>query len=112
MIGRNPANYHAEYMDVVQHWSPDSERFGGGDALVTMMMMGWELNQTVHMEYKHFGGNRRVRIYHCRLSNRTGEMVMPVVHNPYVNRLIRNMQLIVEPYEPGKTVSQPESVPA
>ena len=102
MIGRNPANYHAEYMDVVQHWSHDSEKYGGGDALITMMMMGWELGQTLYMEYKHFGGNRRVRIYHCVLTHRNDQLVIPVVHNPYVNRLIRNMQLSVEPYEPGK----------
>lgn len=102
MIGRNPANYHAEYMDVVQHWSPDTEHFAGGDALVTMMMRGWELGPTVYMEYKHFGGNRRVRLYHCILSNRGHEIDMPVVHNPYVNRLIRNMQLMVEPYEADK----------
>jgi hypothetical protein len=29
-------------------------------------------------------------------------MVMPVVHNPYVSRLIRTMQLTVEPFETGK----------
>ena len=44
----------------------------------------------------------RVRIYHCVLTHRNDQLVIPVVHNPYVNRLIRNMQLSVEPYEPGK----------
>lgn len=102
MIGRNPSNYHVEYMDVFQHWSQDSERFGGGDALITAMMMGWELEPTIYMEYKHFGGNRRVRVYHCRLTNRSEEMEMPVVHNPYVNRLIRQMQLKIEPYQSAK----------
>ena len=51
MIARNPANFHAEYMDVVQHWSPDSEKYGGGDALITIMMMGLELSPTLYMEY-------------------------------------------------------------
>lgn len=99
MIGRTPSNYHVEYMDVVQHWAPDTERFGGGDALITAMMFGWELNPTIYMEYKHFGGNRRVRVYHCNLTRRDETMVIPVVHNPYVNRLIRQMQLQVEPYQ-------------
>ncbi|MBK8134755.1 MAG: hypothetical protein KA401_00295 [Anaerolineae bacterium] len=102
MIGRNPSNYHAEYMDVYQHWSPDTEKFGGGDSLITAIMMGWELKQTIYMEYKHFGGNRRVRVYHCRLTNDNQEIEMPVVHNPYVNRLIRQMQLVIEPYQAQK----------
>lgn len=102
MMGHNPSNYHAEYMDVWQHWAPDTERFGGGDGLITAMMMGWELDKTIYMEYKHFGGNRRVRVYHCHLSYQGQTLEMPVVHNPYVNRLIRTMQLKIEPYQAEK----------
>lgn len=102
MLGHSPSNYHVEYMDVTQHWSPDSERYGGGDCLITMMLRGWELDRKVLMEYKWFGGNRRVRIYHCTLTRAGDRIVLPVVHNPYVNRLIRTMQLTVEPYETGK----------
>lgn len=102
MLGHNPANYHVEYMDVAQHWSPDSERYGGGDGLITLMLRGWELDRTVLLEYKWFGGNRRVRVYHCSLTRAGDRIVIPVVHNPYVNRLIRDLQIKIEPYETGK----------
>lgn len=106
MIGRNPSNFHKEYMDVWQHWCQDTEKYCGGDGLVTVMMQGWELHPTVQLEYKHFGGNRRVRVYHFSLFRQGEHMEMPVVHNPYVNRLIRTMQLDVVPYQNGVRVAE------
>jgi len=102
MLGRNPANYHVEYLDVAQHWDASSQPYGGGDALITLLSQGWEMNGTIYMEYKWFGGNRRIRVYHCDLYRDDDHMTLPVIHNPYVNRLLRQPQFKIELRETGK----------
>lgn len=102
MLGHNPANYHVEYLDVAQHWDAASQAYGGGDALVTFLSAGWQMDNHVVMEYKWFGGNRRVRVYHCTLARGADQMVLPVIHNPYVNRLLRQPNFKVELRETGK----------
>ena len=82
-------NFHAEYLDVVQHWSPTSAKYAGGDALVTFLFEGWELRSEVKVEDRYFAGMRSISVYHMELE-RDGETIkMPVLRNPYVNRIVR-----------------------
>lgn len=99
MLSRNPSNFHVEYLDVIQHWSPESEHFAGGDALVTAVTSGWKISPTIYLAYKVFGGNRRVRVYHCHLTRGDDSMYMPVLHNPYVNRILRQPEMTIRPLE-------------
>lgn len=84
-----PPSFGAEYLDVTQHWSKHSEEYAGGDALVTMLSNGWELQPEVRIEDQFFAGMRSVSVYHLTLE-RNGDVInMPVLRNPYVNRIIR-----------------------
>jgi hypothetical protein len=84
------SNYHVEYMDVVQHWHSGSEPYAGGDALVTLLSQGWEMQEDVYVEKREFAGKRSVSVYHVVLE-RDGQIIkMPVVRNPYINRLLRS----------------------
>lgn len=109
MLGHNPSNYHVEYLDITQHWDAASQSYGGGDALLTFLSQGWEMETHVEMEYKWFGGNRRVRVYHCTLRRDGQYVVIPVVHNPYVNRLLRQPHFKVELRPTGSLMSQKAS---
>lgn len=82
------SNYHVQYMAVTQHWSPGSEKYAGGDALVTALHNGWEMNPVVQQKTHWFGGNRGVLIYHVELTRAEEKMVMPVINNPYVDKVI------------------------
>ena len=89
-------NFHAEYMDVVQHWSPSSAIYAGGDALITFLFEGWEMGSEVRIETKWFGGMRQCMIYHITLYRGNDTLLMPVINNPYVDRLILESELRVK----------------
>lgn len=98
MIDRKTTNYHADYLDVTQHWSPASEKYAGGDSLITMLDRGWELRGEAVREQKRYGESRAVTIYHVTLERDGEQMTMPVVHNPYVNKVLRSYNIrFVEP---------------
>ncbi len=86
---QNPTNFHVEYMDVAQHWSPQSERYAGGDALLTAIYDGWHIGDTIQRETKWFAGMRFVNVYHFELKREEEIRVMPVIDNPFVDRFIQ-----------------------
>jgi hypothetical protein len=88
MINRNTTNYHVEYMDVNQYWSPRSQQYAGGDALITALANGWEMKDQVVCEEYWFAGMRQTRIYHVELHRDGERMIMPVLHNPYVDYVL------------------------
>ncbi|HRF97361.1 MAG TPA: hypothetical protein PLZ51_19265, partial [Aggregatilineales bacterium] len=88
-MNNNSSNYHMDYFDVTQHWHPDSERYAGGDALVTLLTQGWEIEREVGVEDRFFAGLRSISVYHLTLVRGGERMRMPVIRNPYINRLIR-----------------------
>lgn len=97
MLPNTPQNHHVEYMDVTQHWSPNSEAYAGGDGLITLLAQGWELAETVYTETVDYNGMRRAIVYHVEVRRGEQAMVMQVVHNPYVSRLIAHHGLNVRP---------------
>ncbi|PJF30096.1 MAG: hypothetical protein CUN52_05000 [Phototrophicales bacterium] len=78
-----------DYFDVSQHWHPESEKYAGGDALVTLLAEGWEIQREVGVEDRFFAGLRSVSVYHLTLKRGDETMKMPVIRNPYINRIIR-----------------------
>lgn len=105
MINRNTTNHHADYLDVTQHWSPTSEKYAGGDGLVTMLDRGWSLTGEAVVEEKRYAELRSNTIYHLTLVRDGEQIVMPVVHNPYVNKLLRNFNIrVVQKAEAAATV--------
>lgn len=84
-----------EDVDFYRHWHSDSEEFAGGDSLATALMMGWEIAGTVAMDIYWCSGSRQVPVYYFRL-NRDGDTVlMPVLGNPFVDRLLKERKLVV-----------------
>jgi hypothetical protein len=89
MSNSSSNNYHMDYFDVSQHWHPESEKYAGGDALVTLLAEGWEIQREVGVEDRFFAGLRSVSVYHLTLKRGDETMKMPVIRNPYINRIIR-----------------------
>lgn len=95
-------NFHVEYMDVTQHWNAQSEKYAGADGLLTMIYNGWNMKPEVLREERWFAGMRLVYIYHITLE-RDGEVVkMPVIHNPYISRMIARHDINVVPMSKDK----------
>lgn len=91
MLNHNPANFHVEYIDVTQHWNAASAQYAGGDCLVTAIYRGWQINPVIYQETKWYAGNRQVSIYHIELTRGDERMVMPIIHNPWIQRQLRQM---------------------
>ena len=59
----DPKNFHVQYIDVNRHWSPRSEKYAGGDNLLTAIMRGWEIGNLVTLEQHWNKSGRCVSIY-------------------------------------------------
>lgn len=105
----NIGNWHYAYMDMIRHWHPESEPYTGGDALFTALENGWHLHQEVEYEEYWLAGVRSVLVYRFKLSREGETMVMPVIRNPYVNRVVREMPatlvpVVMDSQEPGSGI--------
>ena len=81
--------------DLTCHWCPQSQRYAGGDALLTYLNNGWEIQGNIYCEEYWHGGSRRILIYYFVLA-RQGECVtMRVLTNPLVDRLLDKLGLRV-----------------
>ena len=90
-----PQNLHAQYQDITsQHWSYSSERYAGGDNLLTAVARGWNIDRKVVLRRHWFAGMRCIEIFHFTI--RRDEVVadMAVISNPYVYRY-----LATQPYD-------------
>ncbi len=93
----NLTNLHYDYMDLVRHFHPASEPYTGCDALFTALDGGWELDSSVTYEEHWLAGARLVVVYTFFLQRDGEKMVMPIINNPYVGRLVAEMQLQLVP---------------
>ncbi len=88
------SNYHVQYQDLTsQHWNPGSEQFAGADNLTTALSVGWTIDPDVVVRHHWYAGSRCVRIYDFSLRRDQEAMIMPVLENPYVNRMIKKREL-------------------
>jgi hypothetical protein len=71
-----------------RHWDSQSEQYTGGDSLSTALYQGWALAETVEMAEYWYAGTRRVAVYHFRLERDGACVNMPVIGNPFVERLL------------------------
>lgn len=90
-----PTNWHFQYRAIVRHWHPQSEKYAGGDCLLTALNDGWEVNEQVIGEEHWRAGTRRVMVYRFELSRDSDLLTMPVITNPFVERLIAENALRV-----------------
>jgi hypothetical protein len=81
---------------IVRHWDGVSEKYAGGDSLLTALYTGWKLPEVVFVERHWHAGSRRVNVYHFKLTCDGDSLTMPVIGNPFVTRLLmeHNIRLI------------------
>ena len=84
-----------EDINFYRHWHPKSEHFAGGDSLATALIRGWVLKEPIVVDVYWCAGARQVKVYHCDLVRNDEHMHMPVLDNPYIDRLIQHMELSV-----------------
>ena len=94
---QNLTDYHFAYQDLYRHWHAESERYTGGDALNTALDEGWSFNDVVGFQEIHHMGARGTVIYHFELTRDEETVTMPVIGNPYVDRLVMLMQFKLVP---------------
>lgn len=97
MVTFDASNSHFEYMDVTRHWSPNSQKYAGGDALITFLSSDWALQEIVFYEEHWLAGGRVVTVYYFELKRNGEELIMPVLVNPYVNRMVISLPLQLKP---------------
>lgn len=89
-------NYHIQYPGMMnQHWHMRSGTYAGGDHLLTALTDGWEIEKCVQINHV-YAGNRAVTIYEFTLNCKGEAMRMPVITNPYVERLLASEDICVE----------------
>lgn len=104
MMNQNQVNLHVQYQDITsQHWSYSSERFAGGDHLLTALSRGWEIEETVLLKRHWFAGMRCIEVFNFTIQRDDIVATMPVVSNPYVYRFIKNHALTVVEEESEST---------
>ncbi|GEM_PF-869606 len=87
-------NTHEKYTATYQHWCPQSEKYAGGDHLISAFREGWQLVDDIVKVERHWkSGTRPVKIYYFSLERDDETMVMPVLHNPFVDRCIIDLSL-------------------
>jgi hypothetical protein len=86
-------------MKVVRHWHAPSEKYTGGDSLLTALYQGWTISNIVYSEAHWYAGTRCVIVYYFELTREGVTVVMPVITNPYVERLIAETPLRTLPLE-------------
>ncbi len=79
--------------NIYRHWSPMSQTFVGGDTLLTALDSGWGIQGTALLAQYLRTGNCCTYVYHLDLQ-RDGECIsMKVVENPWVTRLLHQLQV-------------------
>lgn len=94
---QNLTDYHFAYQDLYRHWHAESERYTGGDALNTALDEGWMISDIVGFQEVSHMGARGTVVYHFELTRKDQTVTMPVVGNPYVDRLVMIMQFTLVP---------------
>lgn len=93
------SNAHLDYFEVNRHWCDTSERYAGGDALLTALQNDWEVEKVCYRQEHWQAGTRLITIYHFDLKNGGEQMHMPVITTPYIRRMIAEMGFEVRPYD-------------
>lgn len=81
-------------LDVPRHWHSLSQVYAGGDCLLSALDCGWTVRQVVHCGQCH-SGYRRSLVYYFELQRGDETLVMPVINNPFIERLLAGSLLEV-----------------
>jgi hypothetical protein len=94
---RKSLSIDLEEISFLRHWDAESETYAGGDSLATALYLGWALGDTVLLKEHWHSGKRCVRVYYFELTHDETSLIMPVVCNPFIEKLITTSELQVMP---------------
>jgi hypothetical protein len=94
----NPEGTHSKYTQVNRHWCAHSEAYTGADSLLTAQRNGWQLAGLVYQQNVLFPNGRHTTLYHFELVRGSEKVLMPVLRNPFVERLIQQQAVDILPY--------------
>jgi hypothetical protein len=87
-IGQSTSGFNVEDMTVYRHWHRESEAYAGGDSLATALFLGWTIREIVWLKEYSYRGSRQAVVYYFQLKRDKDYMSMPVISNPYVEKII------------------------
>ena len=101
-----PDAFHIDDEDFFRHWSPESEKYGSGDALIGLLYQGWHVTGVVFRE-EHWRGTRRVLVYHFKLARGEERKAMAVLQSPGIDRILPKLNVqVVQVNQRKETVAQ------
>jgi hypothetical protein len=106
MVVQNLSNFHYAYSHLVRHWHAESEKYTGGDALFTALDNGWDIDETVTFEEHWSAGAQCVVVFYFQLKRGGEAMIMPVITNPFVQRMLNEMEAKLVPAKATKQVKK------
>ena len=71
-----------------RHFSPQSERFVGGDVLKSMLSDGWKITKEVARVEHYFGDSRHINVIELQLAQKNKLVQISVIVNPFVEQLV------------------------
>ncbi len=79
--------------ETYRHWHAGSEKYTGGDALITALDNGWRIDGVIFRQEFWLAGVRRVCIFHVDLTSSSGEKTrMLVTQNPFITRFLHETE--------------------
>ena len=100
----NPDGTHSHYTDTDRHFAPKSEIYTGADSLITAQRNGWRLVNIAYEEAVQMRGGRYTSLYYFKLVRGNEKMVMPIVANPFIERMLMRLKILLLPF-PNKATN-------
>ena len=107
MTINNPQGMHEYYTATDRHWHAGSESYTGGDSLLTALRNGWSLLNLAYEQNLDLRGGRSVCVYYFQLIRSSERIVMPIIENPFIERLLIERKMMVRSLHDN--VVQPEA---
>jgi hypothetical protein len=95
MTINNPKGTHEFYTSTDRHWHAGSEAYTGGDSLLTALRNGWQLLNLAYEQMLEVRGGRSVAVLYFHLVQGSDRIVMPILVNPFVERLLIDRKIMV-----------------
>lgn len=94
----NPHGTHNFYTENNRHFAPRSEIYTGADSLITAQRNGWRLINIAYEESVQMRGGRYTSLYYFKLVRDSEKMVMPIVANPFIERMLMRLKILLLPF--------------
>jgi hypothetical protein len=107
MTINNPQGMHEYYTATDRHWHAGSESYTGGDSLLTAMRNGWNLLNLAYEHKMELRGGRSVCVYYFQLIRSSERIVMPVVENPFIERLLIERKMMLRTLRDDAVQAEP-----